>query len=173
MEFRDQDPQDAIDQEPTVKKHPSKAILAIIAALALLAASIVWYALGIAGSRDRSAPEPTGDRGGASAQTQPAPAASGGAHSEVKTVSVEAGNFYFKPAEIRAKKGDTVRIVMASRGMTHNLVLDEFGFRVPLTQAGGTSRAEFVADRTGTFEFYCSVGSHRQQGQVGKLIVEG
>lgn len=43
MEFRDQDP---IDREPTVKKHPTKAVIAILTALALFAASILWYALG-------------------------------------------------------------------------------------------------------------------------------
>lgn len=30
----------------------------------------------------------------------------------------------------------------------------------------------FVADETGTFEYYCSVGNHRGQGMIGKLIVE-
>jgi uncharacterized cupredoxin-like copper-binding protein len=31
---------------------------------------------------------------------------------------------------------------------------------------------QFVADKTGTFEFYCSVGNHRQMGMVGTLVVQ-
>jgi len=31
---------------------------------------------------------------------------------------------------------------------------------------------EFTADTPGEFEYYCSVGQHRANGQVGKLIVE-
>ena len=31
---------------------------------------------------------------------------------------------------------------------------------------------EFTVDKTGTFEYYCSVGQHRANGMVGNLIVE-
>jgi len=37
---------------------------------------------------------------------------------------------------------------------------------------GTPTSVTFVADKTGTFEYYCSVGNHRAQGMVGKLIVE-
>jgi len=30
----------------------------------------------------------------------------------------------------------------------------------------------FVADKAGEYEFYCSVGQHRANGMVGKLIVK-
>jgi len=40
-------------------------------------------------------------------------------------------------------------------------------------QAPGTTSVEFVADQEGAFEYYCSVGNHRQQGMKGTLIVEG
>ena len=37
---------------------------------------------------------------------------------------------------------------------------------------GETDSIEFVADKVGTFEYYCSVGQHRSMGMVGKLTVE-
>ena len=37
---------------------------------------------------------------------------------------------------------------------------------------GQIDEVEFVVDKAGTFEYYCSVGNHRQMGMVGKLIVE-
>ena len=32
--------------------------------------------------------------------------------------------------------------------------------------------AEFTADKVGSFEYYCSVGSHRSMGMKGVLKVE-
>jgi nitrite reductase (NO-forming) len=37
---------------------------------------------------------------------------------------------------------------------------------------GETTSVEFVADKTGTFEYYCSVGAHRAMGMTGSLVVE-
>jgi nitrosocyanin len=91
---------------------------------------------------------------------------------EVRIVEVEAGSFYFNPNEIRVKKGEKVRIVMNSVSMMHDFVIDELGVKLPVTQSGETGTVEFVADTAGSFEYYCSVGNHRAQGQVGTLIVE-
>ena len=54
----------------------------------------------------------------------------------------------------------------------HDLVIDEFDVRTERLRTGGTEYVMFVADKSGTFEYYCSVGSHRVNGMVGKLIVE-
>src|SRR3989344_2957339 len=35
-----------------------------------------------------------------------------------------------------------------------------------------TKTVEFTVDALGEFEYYCSVGQHRQNGQVGTLIAE-
>lgn len=91
---------------------------------------------------------------------------------EAKTVKVTGSNFKFNPAEIRVKKGDTVKIVFTNSGGTHDFVIDEFNVRTPVIEGGETAEVEFVADKTGTFEYYCSVGQHRQMGMVGNLIVE-
>ncbi len=92
--------------------------------------------------------------------------------SEVKIITVEAGSFYYKPNEIRVKKGEKVKIVLESRDMMHNFNIDELGVAMPIIKSGNTGTVEFTPNQAGTFEFYCSVGQHRKNGQVGKLIVE-
>lgn len=91
---------------------------------------------------------------------------------EVRTITMEAGSFYFAPDAIRVNVGERVRLVMTSADMMHDFNIDELGVRLPITQAGETSTVEFVANQAGTFEYYCSVGDHRANGQVGTLIVE-
>ncbi len=95
-----------------------------------------------------------------------------GMESSAKTIEVEAGSFYYKPNEIRVKKGETVKIVMKSVSMMHDFVIDELNVKMPITKNGETGTVEFVADKAGTFEYYCSVGQHRANGQVGTIIVE-
>lgn len=80
--------------------------------------------------------------------------------------------FEFSVKEIRVKEGDTVRIVFTSDQGTHDWVVDEFNARTKQLTAGQTDTIEFVADTVGTFEYYCSVDSHRVKGMVGKLTVE-
>lgn len=91
---------------------------------------------------------------------------------QVKEVSVEAGSFYFKPSEITVNKGDRVKITMKSVSLMHDFTLDEFNVKMPVVKDGETGSVEFTADKSGTFEYYCSVGQHRENGQVGKLIVK-
>lgn len=95
-----------------------------------------------------------------------------GTETEVKTIQIEAGSFYYNPKEIKVKKGEKVKIVMTSKDMMHDFNIDELGVKLPITKSGETSEVEFTADTIGTFEYYCSIGQHRQNGQVGTLIVE-
>lgn len=91
---------------------------------------------------------------------------------EVKEFTVSGKNFEHSLKEIRVKQGDTVRINFSSTSGFHDWTVDEFAAQTQQVQTGGSSSVEFVADQAGTFEFYCSVGQHRQFGMVGKLIVE-
>lgn len=88
------------------------------------------------------------------------------------TFDVTGGSFYFTPNEIHVKKGDTVKIVFNNAGGMHNFMLDEFDVKIDTIKIGETATATFVADKTGSFEYYCGVGKHRQMGQKGALIVE-
>lgn len=74
--------------------------------------------------------------------------------------------------DLKVKVGDKVRIEFTSDAGFHDWVVDEFKAATKQVQTGGTTSVEFVVDKKGTFEYYCSVGKHRQNGMVGKLIVE-
>lgn len=89
-----------------------------------------------------------------------------------QTITMEAGAFYFKPAVITAKKGQKVKIVFNSKDMVHNFNVDELGVKGPTVKSGDTSTFEFTPEKTGTFEYYCSIGQHRAKGQVGKITIE-
>lgn len=90
----------------------------------------------------------------------------------VKTFTVDASSFEFSVKEMRVKKGDTVKVVLTNTGGMHDWVLDEFDAKTRQLASGQSETIEFVADQVGTFEYYCSVGNHRQMGMVGNLIVE-
>jgi plastocyanin len=87
-------------------------------------------------------------------------------------ITVDGGSFFFKPNEIRVKKDSLVKVTLNNQGGLHDFVIDEFNVRTKKINAGEADTVEFTPTQTGTFEFYCSVGSHRQMGMKGTLIVE-
>ena len=104
---------------------------------------------------------------------------SGSVQQEAKTFVMSGENFKFmmdgtENPDLTVNEGDKVRIEFTSGQGFHDWVIDEFSARAKQIQAGETDTVEFVANKKGTFEYYCSVGNgfHRQQGMVGKLIVE-
>ena len=90
----------------------------------------------------------------------------------VKEFTVDGANFTFSPATITVNKGDRVRIIFKNTGGTHDLVIDEFNVATDKIAIGESGTVEFVADKSGSFDYYCSVGSHRQMGMKGTLIVK-
>lgn len=90
----------------------------------------------------------------------------------LRTFTVLGNNFTFSTSEIRVKKGDRVRIVFQNTVGVHDWVIDEFNAKTPRIESGQSATVEFIANKTGTFEYYCSVGTHRAQGMKGNLIVE-
>ncbi len=78
----------------------------------------------------------------------------------------------FDLKEMKVKKGDKVKVTFINAEGFHDWVLDEFNVKTKQIAAGQSETVEFTADKTGTFEYYCSVGKHRQNGMFGKLIVE-
>ncbi len=96
----------------------------------------------------------------------------GATDAEVVTIDMEAGSFYYKPNVITVKEGTKVKIVFTSVSMMHNLYIDELEVKSPTVKSGNTETFEFIANKKGTYEYYCAIGSHRANGQVGTLIVE-
>ena len=86
-------------------------------------------------------------------------------------ITVENRGMTFTTEVIKVKKGTTVVLTYVNRGGFHDWVLDEFDAATDQIGAGKSSTVEFVADRTGEFEYYCSVANHRARGMVGTFIV--
>lgn len=74
--------------------------------------------------------------------------------------------------ELRVRQGDLVRIEFESTEGFHDWVVDEFGAATAQVRPGTPTFVEFTAGEPGTYEYYCSVGSHRENGMRGALIVE-
>ena len=95
-----------------------------------------------------------------------------------KTFVITGENFNFyvdgkNNANIIVKKGDLVRIEFTSTKGLHDWVVDKFNVATSrVRNTDDMTFVEFVADEIGTFEYYCSVGSHRTYGMKGKFIVE-
>ncbi len=90
----------------------------------------------------------------------------------VKSFAVLGSPFKFSLSEIKVKKGDTVRIIFRNMEGTHDWKIDEFNVATKVLSVGQEETIEFIAGKTGRFEYYCSVGTHRQAGMKGALVVE-
>jgi plastocyanin len=90
----------------------------------------------------------------------------------VKEFTVTGNNFSFSPNVITVKKGDKVKITFNNTQGFHDFKIDEYGVATKQAQSPDTEVLEFIADKTGAFQYYCSVGSHRKMGMWGTLKVE-
>lgn len=92
--------------------------------------------------------------------------------SAAKVVVVEGNEFTFNADKITLKKGEKVKLVFKNTGkMTHDFVVDELSVRTKVIAGGAEDMVEFTPTEAGSYEFYCSVGKHREMGMVGTLTV--
>ena len=89
----------------------------------------------------------------------------------VKEFTITAKTWEFVPNTIAVNKGDTVRLKITSVDVAHGFNLADFNVNVTL-DPGETQVVEFVANKTGTFSFYCSVFCGEGHSQMrGELVV--
>jgi cytochrome c oxidase subunit 2 len=93
------------------------------------------------------------------------------APADAVTISITAKNWEFLPSTVTVKKGQKVTLQVSSTDVTHGIAIPDFGVSANLAP-GKTTTLSFVADKAGTFSFYCSVycGSGHK-GMKGTLIV--
>ena len=92
--------------------------------------------------------------------------------SDTVEMNVIANNFQFEPSAIKVKQGQKVILHIKSIDVTHGFALPDYKIKENL-EPGKTVTVEFVADKKGTFTFFCSVycgSGHRSMR--GQLIVE-
>lgn len=92
--------------------------------------------------------------------------------SAMKEFTVTGQNFSFSPNQLTVKKGDTVKITFKNVEGFHDFMLDAFNVVSQKISTGQEDIVTFVADKTGTFEYYCSIGNHRAMGMKGTLTVQ-
>jgi nitrite reductase (NO-forming) len=134
----------------------------IVLVIVILFVGFFWFK-----GQDTIAPTPVPTEG--TLTTAPAPVVPTTA---VKEFTVIGSNFTFTPNTIEVKPGDTVKITFQSATGFHDLTLDEFAVATKQLKAGESETVQFVADKTGSFEYYCSVGNHRAMGMKGTLTVK-
>lgn len=174
----------------------NKSVLAAILAIIIIGGGLIWYFTSAKKTSENSttntnqttnnstgtetntpSPSPNPPISETPSPTPPsptptAPSPTPGAMEQVKSFTVTGSNFKFDPNTITVNKGDKVKITFVNSAGFHDWKIDEFGAATKQINAPGTEVIEFTADKTGTFEYYCSVGKHREMGMVGKLVVQ-
>lgn len=96
----------------------------------------------------------------------------GDTQAPVKEFVIAGENFSFSPNVITVNKGDLVKITFKNTGGFHDLVINEYKVATKQIRTDEEETISFIADKVGSFEYYCSVGTHRAQGMFGTLKVE-
>ena len=92
--------------------------------------------------------------------------------SRLKEIDLTAKMWEFSPSEIIVKKSDRVRLNINSIDVKHGISIPAFGVSEDL-EPRKTTKVEFTADKSGTFEFRCNVYcGDGHSGMTGTLIVE-
>jgi len=76
---------------------------------------------------------------------------------------------------LKANVGDTVNIKLTSGdGTEHNIAFPDFNIDSPHVSGQNNSiTVTFLADKGGSFVYYCNLPGHRQAGMQGQFIVAG
>lgn len=91
---------------------------------------------------------------------------------ELREFTITAKQFTFTPSTLTVNKGDRVRLSISDVDVKHGFAITEFGVNLLLT-VGKTEIAQFVADKRGTFIFYCLVPCGSGHSTMkGQLIVK-
>ncbi len=90
---------------------------------------------------------------------------------QVKEFTMTAKQWDFQPSTISVNQGDTVKLHINSIDVKHGFGLPTFNVQEEL-EPGKTIDIEFVADKKGTFSFFCTVQCGLGHGGMrGQLIV--
>lgn len=108
--------------------------------------------------------------GGGGSEKQSAPSSSGGG----STVKLSATEFKFAPSGPSVKKPGTVTFKVTNDGQApHALEVEGPGEEkeTPTIQPGKSAALKVNLSKEGSYEFYCPVDGHKQQGMTGEIKV--
>jgi nitrite reductase (NO-forming) len=89
-----------------------------------------------------------------------------------QTISIHAGNFYFKPDTITASPG-IATIKLTSDNNIHDFAFHDAypGFMLEVSGSGSTDSKK-IDLKPGTYKFYCTFPGHEAAGMKGTLTVK-
>ena len=89
-----------------------------------------------------------------------------------KEFVVQSFQFGFDPATITVDKGDLVKITFTSRDVAHGVSLPDFGVVTGDYDINNPGTLEFIADKAGTFTYFCNVYCGHGHGEMtGQIVV--
>ncbi len=115
-----------------------------------------------------------GGYGGSKAKTASTAASSGG--TVIKTVTVHETEFKLTPSTISLAKSGTYAFKGVNDGtVTHALAVEGNGVDEDSADisAGSSGTLKVTLPKGGTYEIYCPVDGHKNQGMKGKITVGG
>ncbi len=93
------------------------------------------------------------------------------AHQTPVEITVNAKKYSFSPARIEVQQNDIVKITLTAEDIAHSFTID--AYRIAKRAAPGHPVTfQFLADRKGTFPFYCNLTiDERCKEMRGELVV--
>ena len=91
-----------------------------------------------------------------------------------ETIEIAASEFAFDPSSVQVEETGTITFRVANDGsIPHALEVDGPGIEEETDTIEPGESAELTVDLTkeGSYELYCPIGDHRDQGMEGELIV--
>ena len=148
-------------------KHMNKTLLVLVLVLVVGAGAYLYM-------KKYSAPamQPT-DSQQATSTPEAMSGAAGATTGAAKEFAVSGSEFAFSPATLSVAKGDTVKVTFTNTGKyPHNFTITDLNVQSKTVQAGESDTVTFTADKAGSFQYFCSVPSHKEKGMVGTLTVQ-
>ena len=89
------------------------------------------------------------------------------------TVAISETEYKLTPSDPTTKAGSVTFDVSNDGGTVHDLEIEGNGVEEETEPIGAGSSAKLTADlKPGTYEIYCNIDSHREQGMEGTLTVQ-
>jgi cytochrome c oxidase subunit 2 len=72
-------------------------------------------------------------------------------------ITINSFNFGFTATPATINKGDKVRLKLTSTNCIHGIAIPGFGISVGPVSPGEEKTVEFIADKSGSFDYFCNV----------------
>lgn len=90
-----------------------------------------------------------------------------------KQITIQGSEYSFNPSAITVKKGEAIQITFKNSGnFPHNLTIADLNVQTKTIGSGQQDTVTFTPDKTGQFNFVCTVPGHADKGMTGTLIVQ-